>query len=630
MPAPNVAGWHFRQIKPGETVVEPTQGQFFHQDVISGSAIRGIVREGIQNALDAKTDSPVTVRIALMGGKQACSPSVASRIFGPEMWSHITAKENGLHPDTLPEMKSLCDYLVFEDFGTTGLTGDIWQYVRQDGQGSDFFNFFRAAGSTDKRGNKLGKWGIGKHTFWMASRINTVFGLSVREDDNIPILMGKTILKSHAIAGNRKADHQDGYYGWRSDDNPEMIEMVLPLAGENPLAEFRKAFSLQRKNELGLSLVVPWIRDEIRNTSKERLISEVAADYFYPILAGQLIVHVAVNDDEVILDAENIGDNVPDSGIGRLIRLARWIKTAGHQQYAIQPEHSLSEPEWSPGIFSPELLNELCDAFNSGREIALRVNVMVTPKGTAGAYSRQKFKKSYFDIALVQEDDDGGTGSPCFIRGGIIIPRVKSSRIAKNVTALVVSEHGALADFLGDGENPSHTEWQQSLLTAKYANVGKLLDFVCNSVHHVIRILTQADNERDHEILADIFPMPKEEGERPQPNPRPIDPPLPRPGLCHIDKIHRGFSVSSNPDRPLAAGTQLTICVAYRVRQGNPLTRYKPDDFDLGGFHPGTRGLDLLGRNGNTALVKITADDFYLSFEGFDEHRDLYVKVEES
>ena len=146
MSSPNDAVWHFRRIQPGETVVEPTQGQFFHQDVISGSAVRGIVREGIQNALDAKSESPVTVRIALMRGKHACTPSMAARVFTPEMWSHITAKENGLHPDLLPEKKSFCDYLAFEDFGTTGLTGDIRQYVRQSGKGGRLLSLFPGGG----------------------------------------------------------------------------------------------------------------------------------------------------------------------------------------------------------------------------------------------------------------------------------------------------------------------------------------------------------------------------------------------------------------------------------------------------------------------------------------------------
>ena len=348
MSSSNDAVWHFHQIQPGENITEPTQGQFFNQDVIaiSGSPVRGIVREGIQNALDAKSESQVTVHIALMRGKYACDPSMAAHIFTTELWNHIKANENGLPQSLIPDENSPCDYLVFEDFGTTGLIGDVRQYVRTDEKGSDFFNFFRAAGSTDKHGKKLGKWGIGKHTFWMASRINTVFGLSVREEDNgKPILMGKTILKSHAVTGSQKADHQDGYFGWRDSDDSESPNLVLPLSEESPLEKFREVFSLKRKNELGLSLIVPWVREEIREVKKEQLISDVAQDYFYPILAGDLIVSTKIDsEEEVTLNAQNIGDNVPDIKVKKLIRLAQRMRNiSANRRHEVHPS-SLSKP----------------------------------------------------------------------------------------------------------------------------------------------------------------------------------------------------------------------------------------------------------------------------------------------
>ena len=623
------AGWHFRRIKPGETVVEPTQGQFFHQDVISGSAVRGIVREGIQNALDAKSrlsQSPVTVRIALMRDKHACSRASAARVFTPDMWKHLTAKDNGLRPDALPKDGERCDYLVFEDFGTTGLLGDIRQPVRRTGNVvQDFFNFFRAAGGTDKRGNKLGKWGIGKYTFWMASRINTVFGLSVQEGRNpLPVLMGKTILKSHAIGG-READRHDGYYGWREDDD---TDMVLPLFGDKPLELFNKAFSLRRKNEPGLSLVVPWMRDRIREVGKDLLVSEVARDYFYPILMGRLVVRVEAGGDEVVLDAGNIGDNVPDPEVGRLIHLARWMKNIpDDRRRDIRPEFSF-EPEWSPEMFPPELTDELCESFRAGREIALRVHVALTPKGTAGAYSKRRLP-SHFDIALVKGDDESGSGSPCFIREGIIIPRVKSSRTAKNITALVVAEEGSLADFLGDSEIPSHTEWQRDLLTDKYFHSEKMLDFVCGSVRNVARILARADKKPDREILADIFPRPKKAvKEEPKSRSTSVVPPSSCLQNCRISQVKGGFSVNNNPAVAVNAGARLKVSVAYCVRRGNPLLKYRPDDFRLESLESNARGLNLIDVKGNVALAEVADGNFAWTFSGFDKNRDLFVAAQ--
>ena len=448
----------------------------------------------------------------------------------------------------------------------------------------------------------------------MASRINTVFGLSVREeDDGASILMGKTILKSHATPGSRKADHQDGYFGWREDDS----EMVLPLFGKKPLEEFRKAFSLRRKNEPGLSLIVPWVREKIREVKGEDLISEVARDYFYPILAGQLIVFVEADGKEVTLNAENIGENVPDVEVGRLIRLAQWMKSMPDgQRHEVRPNPSF-EPTWSPDMFG-ESLDGLCESFRNGQKIALRVHVAITPKGGKGAYSTRR-ASSYFDIALVKEEDETGTGAPCFIRGGIIIPRVRSSRTAKNITALVVAEHGPSAEFLRLCESPLHTDWHAFRADGEYENAAELVDFVGESVSHITRMLSRMDNQRSRDILADIFPMPKERGKH-------KTPPL-RDSICRIEKIDGGFSVCGEAGREVKPGTTLAISVAYNVRRGNPLRKYNRNDFLLENLHMDKSGVESVECNGNLIRAKVTDSDFRVSLSGFDKNRDLYVSA---
>lgn len=615
------ASWHFRRITRGEPVIEPTQEQFFNQDAISESPVRAIVREGIQNALDAQASpqTPVHVHIALMRGDMACRPGKVARIFMPGMRKHIDAEGNGLQKDDLPEDGKFCDYLVFEDFGTTGLTGDVRQYVvrRNKGEDNNFFNFFRAVGATDKRGNKLGKWGIGKHTFWGASRVNTVFGFTVRQGAQPELaLMGKTILKSHAIDGGVDADYQGGYYGLPESDS----DMVLPLTGDDyeGIALFRDAFKLRRADEPGLSLVVPWIRTDIAGIKRKEFVSGVVADYFYPILAGQLTVNLTVGGREDKLDAGNIEEHATDPGIRRLVQLAKWMKSIpdGERQ-KIEPK-TPEKPDWLPEMFQPEALEKLSASYRNGNQIALRVMVEVSPK-------KGDSVPSYFDIALVRTDDESSDGHPCFIRGGIIIPRIRSRARVKNITALVAAEDAALADFLGSGENPSHTEWQRDLLKKNYRHFAKLLDFVCDSVHHIVQILTQADEKRDREILADIFPMPKGGKEHPPPPPPPLPPPKPQ--ACIIGKIEGGFLVTSNPKRVCAPGSRLTVCFAYNSRLSNPLGKYKMDDFQPDGLHREESGLENVVFAGNEIKAKTAGGDFRLRLTGFDKNRDIYIKA---
>ena len=70
-------------------------------------------------------------------------------------------------------------YLLLEDFGTIGLTGDPEEHQVVDGVTDRFLNFFRAEGRSDK-GERSRKLGVGKTVFPRASRISSYFGFTVR------------------------------------------------------------------------------------------------------------------------------------------------------------------------------------------------------------------------------------------------------------------------------------------------------------------------------------------------------------------------------------------------------------------------------------------------------------------
>jgi hypothetical protein len=113
--------WFFRKLRPGDTTREPIQGEFFANEAISNSA-EALVREGIQNTLDARWNGQAAeVRIRLSGTEGALDATkMAPYMDG--LWPHLKAKGNGLREP--PNRDNLCPFLLFEDFGTTGLEGD--------------------------------------------------------------------------------------------------------------------------------------------------------------------------------------------------------------------------------------------------------------------------------------------------------------------------------------------------------------------------------------------------------------------------------------------------------------------------------------------------------------------------
>src|SRR5690606_6808641 len=104
-------------------------------------------------------------------------------------------------PDAATQFDEPCRFLVVEDFGTTGLRGDPTSVEEPPGgTPNDFFYFFRAEGKSGKSGADLGRWGVGKYVFPMASHINTFFALTRRNEDPAgPLLMGQAVLKNHRI-----------------------------------------------------------------------------------------------------------------------------------------------------------------------------------------------------------------------------------------------------------------------------------------------------------------------------------------------------------------------------------------------------------------------------------------------
>ncbi len=629
-----MAEWCFRPKQPGETIREPIHGEFFASDAISDPG-KALVREGIQNALDAVADgAPVRVRIYLSGDEQAVPAQNADHYFA-SAWEHFQAPGNGLHPEGVPLPNSPCRFIAFEDFSTSGLEGDPTEAFKSPcGRKNHFYHFFRAEGQSDKEASDRGSWGVGKHVFLRSSQISTIFGLSVRAEDRQRLLMGKSVLKSHYVG---EQYFQDGYFGIPPTAEQQL---VLPVNDAYIIDEFASLFYLRRgRNEPGLSLVIPWPDPEITDAA---IINAVLRDYFYPILSGQLQVIVETPSVQTILDSHTLKDEVgklaPEiaGDLKSLIDLADWAHNLTDEDRIISicpdPEYAW---QWSKSQFTDEQLASLRASYYAGHKLAVRVPVVVRKR-------TGETEASFFDIYLVRDGSEH-SGRPTFIREGIIISEVDSPR-TRGVRAIVVAHHTPLAGFLRRAENPSHTQWHYDRLKETYKyGYRKDLVFVKRSVYELVRILTEAEREEDPTLLADIFsiPAPQDEEEPVKTKHRKItnksgsdpdmpDPPPPRPQRFRIQKVAGGFSVLPTNNDALPP-ERLDIRVAYDVRRGNPLNKYHAADFVLHEkpiqFDPTPRNVEIVECNGNRVVIDIKEPDFTFSVVGFDERRQLYVKA---
>ncbi len=173
--------WYFNQPKPGDTNREPIGGEFFATDAIRNPA-EALVRESIQNSLDAGRNGE-TVRVRFFLSDEQCQLLPEKTVpYLEEGWPHFQAERNGLKD--APQQKDACRFLVIEDFGTTGLIGNVEQWQPFAEIKNPFYYFFRAEGQSGKGELDRGRWGIGKTVFPRSSRM---FGLTVRVDGLIQV-----------------------------------------------------------------------------------------------------------------------------------------------------------------------------------------------------------------------------------------------------------------------------------------------------------------------------------------------------------------------------------------------------------------------------------------------------------
>ena len=95
-----------------------------------------------------------------------------------------------------------------------------------------------------------------------------------------------------------------------------------------------------------------------------------------------------------------------------------------------------------------------------------------------------------------------------------------------------------------------------------------------------------------------------------------------------------GFTVRRSSDLSLPENAALRISVAYDIPRGDPLRNWNRLDFvisDTGeGLHPKSRGVKAESLRGNTMLLMALEEDFRFTVDGFDRHRDLFIRVDDA
>jgi hypothetical protein len=619
-----VSKWHFRKFAPGDNLSDPDFAKALFASDSDTAVARSLVREALQNSLDAKANDAtiVRIRIAIHRGASAATPLVAQP-FIAGIAPHLGAVDNGL-PDR-PDLDATIPYLVLEDFGTKGLRGapDHWQPT---GIGANaFFLFFRALGRSGKANESRGRWGVGKFVFPMSSRAHAILAMTIPDDTRSPMLMGRIVLRTHE-AGDAQW-HPDGHWGERLSPDSKL---VTPSRDPELLARFRAAFDVTRLSEPGLSVVVPWLIDEI---TSDAIRDAVLGEYFLPLLRGELRIELVENGSSEIIDGNAVRSYAERATDRRLReRLALAVMVVDGNGFALDWPVSLSWDELA--VRHEDLPDSLRDMLNTnldaGRAVSMRIPVAI------GRKDAKVPPEGYLSVHLRRTDGLGGL-RPLIIRDGISLPEDKTKTVFDHVS-LLVAERCALATAIGDAETPAHEQMQHELLKDRYKYPKKLVTFVRDAAASVVRALRHGENEDDLFTLASYFPLEAEagpqkpttkakpKGKKPSDDLPPLPPPSPR--RFRVRRVPGGFTVIGNPDAGILP-EEIIVTAAHDVRRGNPFKKYRTYDFDVSSIaiNKTADGCEIVGAEGNSLVIKPIKPAFVLTVTGFDIERDLIVRA---
>lgn len=624
--------WHFNVQRLCSRARNPENEAFFTAETLDNLS-EALVREGIQNSLDAAKRSSdevrqVLVRIQFEPKASAEVRNYLANIFGTAQLNF----EHGLPSPSLDLFGKDCGYLLFEDFGTKGLGGDIEECRFDQATKNAFFRFFRAEGISSKSLGNGGRWGIGKHVFPTASRLHSMLGLTVRDETPNRVLMGSAVVHVHSVNG--QDFEPDGWFGTREDsDKP-----VSPVKTPEFIEEFVKTFGLKRRSEAGLSIIVPSIDERI---NIEDLRRGIIRNFFWPILRGELVVDLESSGTIWHLDAETLAVHrtLLPANEAAVLEFAAWASIAKPDEHVLLSDPGMARPDWrsQSSILLPDnKLNAIRDRLEKYKRVGVQIPVRVRPKYEGGKDSAAIF------LVYIESCRDSGHRT-IFVRDGIVIPDVRCPSSMSGFRSIVVVEESSLSGLLGDSEGVNHTQFQKDSpkFHNRYFYGPDTIKFVTRSAYEIMQRLHAAETKGDPDLLLHIFSLPADDGpiqlrkksNSNQPGPvvaLPPSLPLVSPRKFQLDRIKGGFVLRPGSIPIDILPMKVSVSVAYDVRKGNPLSKWANDDFAF--FRSPlkqeqVRSVVVTKAEGNLLEVEIRSADFYFSVTGFDLKRDLVVRA---
>lgn len=261
MPQNNLLKWEFAATGGGDEVGvnDPVISNF------TGNITTKLVREALQNSIDAGVKEPVIVKFDIITTEALKIPGIEQlrSVYGlcVDYWSS-KGKRLPMFNILLGRIQKnlTIPVLKISDFNTRGLTP------------GDYYALFQCVGGETKPDGEGGSWGLGKGAYFGASAFRMVFASS-KYDDNKYHFAGKARLPSFTQDG--KTMQGNGTYGYPAQ-KPVIEEQDIP-----------DSF---KREERGTDFYIYGYQGT--GDWKKEIIKAVLENFWYAIMQNNLIVIV--------------------------------------------------------------------------------------------------------------------------------------------------------------------------------------------------------------------------------------------------------------------------------------------------------------------------------------------------
>jgi hypothetical protein len=620
--------WRFNHYLRTEVQVGITQRDGFDNDSVS--LAETIIREPVQNSLDAslknwankhskrinKADEQVTVVYRWVD----VSDKAFFKALLQDQIPHAEAA--GLDTKTIDFNKPRA--LVIEDFGTTGLLGDV-----KENDEKDFHGLWKKHGISHKTGKALGRWGLGKLVYSLTSEIGVYFGLTLRPGDRRRYLMGQTVLNGRKFDGKDYPPHAlcSSIEGEGTAD-----PVSVPCDDDAVLEQFCQNFSIDRTRKTGLSIVIPFPNSDFKT---DTMISFAITNYYYAIASGKLVLQV----EDTVINASNVRQLAKKYASNKLKDIdylfdfvEGTLQVTKSKGYTKMPAKWLNDSKLTADDFLKKTLEEIQSKFVAGELISLWLPVTISPK--VGPSIETGF------AVFLKKPQGLLSGQDLYVRGGLLLS--KESKFGHRLAlGAMVADEEPISELLGYAENEAHTKWNiiTQKLTEHYKDSDKTVRAIKSSVVQLFDLIAGTEEQRDEDGSKDFFSFKKPTGlvekkkrkkKKKRTDPTKIIVKSKRP-LTYISPTIGGFKLSGTDalaDKTLPR--VMTVEVAYDVIKGNAFKKFELFDFDLqkSDIALTHQGIDELKKFPNKLTFNVTSLKFNLNLEGFDVNRDLKIKVQ--